>query len=226
MSDTKLKLLIIKKFNLIILIIILLNQVQNLNGQNSNSWMDNQTVISTQTKQGILGSTTYTPNQTLGPSGVTIGAYDTSGAATPTAPTGFVADTAAASYISGIAATPAAPAGTPSAPGTPGATTPGAPGVASATKSTGPITTKVADLVKITPVNVAENLCAAVAIIGNISGCDSTTDTTVKPATGSVVPVGQQGPGKLGAPAPAPTVPGAPKTNAPLSFTPFAGPKV
>lgn len=211
LNQQKLKKLISRKINLIVLILIL-SQVQNLISQygatGANSWMDNQTVIGNQTTMGVQSDAAYNaqPITTASPSTIPLAADDPGASSTPTAPTGFVSDTAGASYISGIDAAPAgAPAGATDT--TPGGTP--TPKGATGKPTTGPISTNVADLVKVAPADAVANLCAAASIVGDIPGCESTTDTSAKPTGPGPVP-GAKKAGPVGA---IPSKPGGPTTK-------------
>jgi hypothetical protein len=198
MSHTKLIKLIINNFSLITLIFIFLNQAQNLNSQaTGNSWMDNQTVIGNQTTMGLQSDMAFNaqPITTASPATIPLAADDPGASPTAAAPTGFVVDTAGASYISGIDAAPATPPA-----GTTGTSKP----------TTGPISTKIADLAKVAVAEPVANLCAARAIIGDIPGCSSTADTSTKPAAGPV-----SGANKAGSVGAAPPTPSGPATTKP-----------
>ncbi|HLB93960.1 MAG TPA: hypothetical protein VJJ81_01805 [Candidatus Babeliales bacterium] len=214
MNTAKHKLLIINNFNLVILIFIL-NLIPILKSQAANPWMGDQTVIDSQTTMGVQGGASFNaqPITTASPATIPLAADDPGAANTPAAPTGFVADTAGASYISGIdAASVSSPAGTTSgATPTPNGTT------GTAKPNTGPISTKVADLVKVAPADTVANLCAAASIIGEIPGCSPTADTSTKSATGPT-PGTKTGPTN-GAKA-GPLKPGIPATTATITPKP------
>ncbi len=187
------------KFNLIILMFFLLNQVEKIHSQGSgHSSMNQQTIVGSNTTTGFQGSNNYTPN--LIGTHVPIGAADPS-SAIPAPQDSLVADAATATYADAIAGTTTSSTDD------------------SSKSSANAASTKTADLAKVDVPDVINWLCAATTIVGEIPGCSkSDTKSLATPGTPSTpAPATTPNPSQSTAPGTtppntpaAPTTPGAP----------------